>query len=151
MLQTIPYRNQHGRILTLLADLEASLDPDAVGADPVGLTMKSMHLVRWVQVHHVFEQESLFGLLTGRATPAERRAAERFESGLTRLDPVLVAHEGRWITTTAIAADPQGFAQATRALGRAIRERIDLEERHLYPLVESVMARDAAVREYLEA
>lgn len=151
MLQTMPQRSQHGRLLTMLADLEAHLEPASLQADPAGLAMKTMHLVRWVQVHHAFEQESLSGLMKGRATLAEQRAMARFEAGQDRLDPLLAAHEARWTTAAAIAAEPRAFTQATLALGQAIRERIDLEEQHLYPLVEAVMARDAAVREYLEA
>ena len=151
MRHTQPHRSQHARLLTLLADLEARLEPSGLGADPTGLAMRTMHLVRWVQVHHAFERESLFGLLKDRATPAERRAADRFRAGLDRLDPVLAAHDARWTTAAAVAAEPRAFAEATMTLVQALRERIDLEAQHLHPLVESVMAREAAVREYLEA
>lgn len=150
MLQTMPHRSQHGRLLTMIADLEARLDPASLQEDPAGLAMKTMHLVRWVQVHHAFEQESLTGLLKDRATPAEQRAFDRYRAGLDRLDPILATHDARWTTTAAITAEPRAFAEATLALGQAIRERIDLEEQHLYPLIEAVIARDAAVREYLE-
>ncbi len=151
MFQTMPHRSQHSRLMTLLADLEARLDPAALQTDPAGLAMKTMHLVRWVQVHHAFEQASLFQPIRDRATPAEQRAADRYRAGLDRLEPILATHDARWTTAAAIAAEPQAFVAATLALGQAIRERIDLEEQHLYPLFEGVMARDAAVRDYLEA
>jgi hypothetical protein len=147
---TAPAHTQQRRILVLLEDLLGRLDPTQGSIDPLQLTMKTQHLIRWVRVHHAFEHENLMAPAARLSTPAEQAALRRFAEGLHRMEDTLSAHESHW-SEAAIAADPHGFATATHALAEMLRERIALEQMHLFALVDSVVERQARVQEYLHA
>jgi len=125
------YREQHRKALEIAERLVAASD----AAEDAKATRRTLsELAGALRVHLAMEDRSLYPALAKHTDATIRGTATRFQKEMGGLSDALQDYSQRW-TSTAIAGDWAGFRSETRAIVRALDERIRREERELYPLL----------------
>ncbi|GGY23507.1 hypothetical protein GCM10008098_16210 [Rhodanobacter panaciterrae] len=66
------------------------------------------------------------------------RIGKQFQNEMGGLAATYAAFATRWNLSAKIAADPQGFRDDANAIFKALHQRIQRENRELYPLAEQI-------------
>lgn len=138
LLGTAMYREQHARLTALARELEAQLDVDALARDASAARLTVSHLAGALQIHLAMEDDSLYPSLLVHANAQLRERAQRLRDELKGLRDALARYLGRWPTHVAIEQDARAFAEQTRELLALLTRRIELEDRELFALADSL-------------
>lgn len=104
--------------------------------DTEGLSALRWRLNHVLMVHLAKEDKLLYPRLKASGEPRTRGLADRFAEEMGGLGATYGAYTAEW-TMERVAADWPGFAVATRTGMRALRQRIQREERDLYPCLDA--------------
>lgn len=89
-------------------------------------------------VHLAAEDMLLYPQLLECKDPAARTLASRFIAEMGSIAQVFKNYVVRWNATTDIQSNPQAFVAETRAIIKALDERIHKENTQLYPLADKL-------------
>ena len=134
-------KDEHVALARVADELGRLIAGDAP-SDPAALAACRWKLARLVTQHLANEDRQIYSRLydpTSRLGSSVKRLADE----LGGLYASFQQHITRW-TGEAVRADWHGYRGETRALIRALHDRIDREERELYPLVEAAEASGTA-------
>ncbi|WP_243302682.1 hemerythrin domain-containing protein [Geothrix oryzisoli] len=131
-----PYHHRHQELLRLAREHEARLAPTLVRDHPDQCLAGAQRLAASIKAHLSMENAVLYPALLG-VTDADIQAAARgLEAGLADLKSRLRAFSHHWASAETIHLAPDAFISASHDLLQVLRQRIDLEETRLFPLVE---------------
>jgi Hemerythrin HHE cation binding domain len=136
MENMILLRLEHKRIASMAADLAAMVD-QPTPADPVRLLAFRREFARTLGAHLAREDWVIYPSLLTDARPQVRALARELADDAHAFTTAFRDYCRHW-TTTAIAADWRGFGKATLAVLARLKNRVDVEDRNLYPLVADV-------------
>jgi hypothetical protein len=119
--------------LKLSASISRLLPKGAAAAEPMRTELSTFAGV--LKLHLAMEDEGLYPSLSESVDAKIRDMARAFAVEMGSLAATFHAYNDRW-TVPAIAQQPEVFAQETRAVFRALADRIDRENNDLYPLLE---------------
>ena len=124
------------------AEHEALLDLrtqmlDAMGGDPALITMMRARMSRLLVAHLAKEDHHLYPWLKSRSNAATALLAARFEAEMGDLARIWAAMMSDW-PDDRILRDQPGYCCVMRPILDALEQRIESEERELYPLATSM-------------
>ena len=139
-MHTEMFRQQHKEILEVLGGLgKACLSPGNIdSASGASLRAQLVALSGKVTVHLGSEDRSLYPTLLALTGQPPAKVAEAFSKEMGSLAGAFKQFVGHWPTGDSIAADPATFAQECLGVAKALTNRIDREEKELYPLLDAV-------------
>ncbi|MBA3936588.1 MAG: hemerythrin domain-containing protein [Planctomycetes bacterium] len=130
------FRRQHALLLNLSERLKS------VSSDNLWMRYtEARHLLETiaahVRVHLEAEDEGLYRELGRSPTASVRETSERFAREMGGLKEVFASFERTW-SENAIWSNPTGFAAEWAVVMEALSNRIEREERELYPMADSL-------------
>lgn len=137
MSKTERYRTQHGEIMRLAGDLERELVSKTLAADAGKAREVLSQLTGKLLVHLAAEDNLLYPQLLKSSESATRSVAERFSAEMKPISESFKSYASRWASARTIQTDAEGFVKETRAICKALGERIRREHAELYPLADS--------------
>lgn len=131
-MQTKLFRQQHGEILRALDHIGGMCRDESEQA----LCSELARLAAIVKLHLALEDKNLYPAMFKNADPQVRATAEEYQQSMGSLAPAYVAFHEKWIGAGAITGDRAGFIRDFWGVRDALRNRIDLENRNLYDVVD---------------
>lgn len=93
-----------------------------------------------VWMHLVFEDNTIYSELAGHSDPAVRDIARQFHDSARQIKKHFSGYIRHWCKPTVEDSEHEALLQESREIFRLIRERIDYENRQMFPLVEKYHA-----------
>lgn len=137
MSKTASYRQHHEELRAIAARIDRVLDRDGLTATPDEAAAVVRELFGKFSVHLAIEDKSLYPRAKAAGDVRLHAVASRFESEMGDLGKRFDAYRQSWPGPLAIGRDPARFAQETRAVLTALRERVAREETELYDLIDA--------------
>lgn len=138
MTLTASYRTQHKDLAALVLQLGKLVDDAGALAAKAGEARSILaKLAGTLRVHLAMEDKNLYPRLVAHKNPALAEKARRFQTEMAPLGKAFFDYVARWPHERAVAADPAGFAAATRQVLRALTARIAAEDHDLYPAADA--------------
>ncbi len=130
------FRRQHALLLNLSERLKS------VNSDNLRMRYReARHLLETisahVRVHLEAEDDGLYRELGRSPVASVRETSERFAREMGGLKEVFASFARTW-SENAIWSNPEGFAKESAVVMGALRNRIEREEKELYPLADSL-------------
>jgi hypothetical protein len=132
-LKTEQYRSQHDRLLQLAETILNGLMAQPFDAPAVRSSLSRLAGV--LKIHLAVEDEVLYPTLGENPDPTVRETARQFADEMGSLAAVFTEYNSRW-TIESMEADTAEFAKETRGVFSALAQRIERENRILYPMLE---------------
>lgn len=131
------FKREHVDLLTSVTTLRELVQSGVhEHADAILKQLLSMSSV--IKLHLGAEDRVLYPALASAADPLVAQTGKQFHDEMGGLAAAYAAFASRWNLTGKIAADPQGFRDAANAIFKALHQRVQRENRELYPLAESI-------------
>lgn len=137
MSKTASYRQHHEELRAIAARIDRVLDRDGLTATPDEAAAVVRELFGKFSVHLAIEDKSLYPRAKAAGDSRLHAVASRFESEMGDLGKRFDAYRQSWPGPLAIGRDPARFAQETRTVLTALRERVAREETELYDLIDA--------------
>ncbi|WP_243287258.1 hemerythrin domain-containing protein [Geothrix terrae] len=131
-----PYHHHHQELRRLAREHEARLAPALVRSHPDQCLAGAQTLLATVKAHLSMENTILYPALLEAMDADILAAAKGLEAGLDELRTRMRQFTQHWPSAEAIRLAPEAFIETSRDLLHVLRQRIDLEEARLFPLVE---------------
>jgi hypothetical protein len=138
MSRTRRYRDQHTNIMSVATELGQQLIPSRLAADGSAARRMLSELSGKLIVHLAAEDNLLYPQLLSCHDMAAQALTRRFISEMGPLAQAFKAYAVRWGTLKRIESKPEEFADETRAIIKALSERIRRENTELYPLADAL-------------
>jgi hemerythrin-like domain-containing protein len=91
-----------------------------------------------IKLHLAAEDRVLYPALSSAADPRIAQTGKQFQEEMGGVAGSYAAFVARWNLTGKITADPQGFRDDANMIFKALHQRVQRENRELYPLAEFV-------------
>jgi hypothetical protein len=138
MSRTANLRRQHDVAVALVEKVvarAASLGQPGVAYE-VSLLMAK--LTGTLRIHFAQEDRTLYPHMIASRHPQASGTAAAFQDEMGDLSGQFEAFAARWQSAAALAADPPGFRAEAAAVFGALGQRIERENRQLYPLADAI-------------
>jgi hypothetical protein len=134
MRPTDNFRRQHQELSALAEEVERTLDT----ADAQQLRRLLGRLSGKLQMHAAMEENALYPRLLHHEREGVRAVAVRLRDEVGGVYSLVGAFVVRWHQAGAIEQDRAGFAKDVGSVFRVLRQRVEVEERELYPMADVV-------------
>jgi hypothetical protein len=124
MLRTARYREEHAGLALLIRGFEATLDIALLGKDGAPARRALSELAGKLRLHLAGEDRLLYPQALGSADPATRKLGEKYQAEMGDLAGTFKACSEKWLLPKDIAREATTFASESRAIIRALNERI---------------------------
>lgn len=122
----------HQKLLGLVTGLSKLLDsPATVTAKAAEIRTGLSQLAGAVTMHLSMEDNTIYKQML--AHPTGKAVAERFQREMGGIKTAFTGYIGKYSSPAAISANPAGFISETKAIVKALGDRICKEEGELYP------------------
>ncbi len=128
---------QHQTLRDAASRLQTSLDAAALGRDATEARSALSALAGALRVHLANEDKNLYPSLASASDPKLQTLARRFQDEMGGLAGAFRAYADQWPSPAAIQAAPAAFVTASKDVLRALAERMQREERDLYPQLDA--------------
>jgi hemerythrin-like domain-containing protein len=91
-----------------------------------------------IKLHLAAEDRVLYPALVSAADPLVAETGKRFQTEMGDLAQAYTAFVSRWNMASKISHDPEGFRSDANNVFKALHQRVQRENRELYPLAEQV-------------
>ncbi len=136
MSRTAMFRRQHEELLSIASELSALLIPSALSKDAGPARKALSRLAGKLNVHLAMEDKSLYPHLLKSQDIKTQSTAKQFIEEMGNIAQVFKAYTQKWPHVAIIQDDPNGFIKETQGICEALGNRIDKENKVLYPLME---------------
>jgi hemerythrin-like domain-containing protein len=131
------FKREHVDILTSVTVLR-ELVQSGVQAHVEAILKQLFAMNSAIKLHLAAEDRMLYPALAGAADPLVAETGKQFQSEMGALAATYAAFAARWNLSAKISADPQGFRDDANTIFKALHQRVQRENRELYPLAEKV-------------
>lgn len=138
-MNTLPFRQQHARILKLGARLN---DQAKAATDPAAVTqvVETLEAFTAELVEHLEQEDGhLYPVMMASEDAALADMAARYHAEMGGITDLFHLYRRRWTAQT-IGSDPLKFARETTLLLEALVDRVHRENDDLYPAAERMTA-----------
>ena len=137
MVQLANFKRQHQEIRELVNMTTALLDHSALEKDPTQVRYKLSALSGKLLIHLSMEDQFLYPILMEQDDRQLQTTARKFLAEMGDLVTVFKNYSQKWISPSSIKANPAAFIKESTDILHALLQRIEREDRELYPLVEA--------------
>ena len=125
----------HEKIWQLVKPLQQYKEAQAVKAQAREISLLVSKLSGILSIHLAAEDKYLYPALLKDGDRKVRTTAEQFSREMGQLASVYAAYKDKFMTASQIEADPAGFLQQNQKVLSALANRLEREDRELYPLL----------------
>ncbi len=93
-----------------------------------------------VWMHLVFEENSIYSELLKHHNPQINELASQFHQSTREIRKEFSAYMKEWCKASGANHDQQAFCEKTSSMLNMIRQRIEFESKHMFPMVETEYA-----------
>lgn len=137
MSRTESFRTQHKELAALIGEIEGKLGGlNAESAAEVRKTLSA--LSGKLSIHLAMEDKNLYPLMTGSSNEKAKQTAQEFMTEMGGLAQAFKDYTAKWPSADVIMEDPSGFSTQTRAVFKAVKDRVTREESILYALADTL-------------
>jgi hypothetical protein len=130
------FRKQHEELMALVKRMAPLLKPEQLARDSQMMRDLLTQLTSKLMVHLAMEDRSLYPKLIVHDDGPTRATAKRFMAEMGSVAQTFGAYSKRWAAPDAINSNPVTFVAETRQLFEVLGNRIEQENKVLYPLAE---------------
>jgi len=127
------FTDEHVLILRAVTDLKA-LAKDGIGQNADAIAKSIVRMSSSIKLHLAAEDRYVYPTLANSSDPAIAKLGTQFQQEMGGIAAAYVEFAGKWNTAPNVAADPEGFKDHANAIFKALHERIQRENKELYPL-----------------
>jgi hemerythrin-like domain-containing protein len=135
MVNLTTIQRQHSEILKLTRDLLMYDSVQKVTENAFSLSLLLANLSGKLSIHLSGEDKYIYPFLMSKEDKIIQETSQRFASEMGSLAEVFTNYKTRYLFAFNIKNTPIDFIQESKRVMKAIMERIDKEEKFLYPLV----------------
>ncbi len=128
---------QHKDILELLDKLGTYTNPREVEKNAFAISLLLGQLSGKINIHLSNEDRFMYPRLMNATETKTRQLSQQFSREMGGLIAVFTDFKSKYLSSAKINANATDFITELRQINGAIRERINKEELHLYPLAAS--------------
>jgi hemerythrin-like domain-containing protein len=136
MIDSSRFKHEHKVILGIVSQLEDLLDAEALAANGTPAHQLVAELAGLLTEHLRVEDAVIYPSLVTHSEPSVRATAQLLAKRIGGIGRTFEAYVGAWAAGETISGDPARFVAETRGMMRALKNRIEREDRELYPLVD---------------
>lgn len=136
MGHTDRYRQQHAEIMRLAVEIGKRLEPATLVNSAAEVRKLLSEMSGKIIVHLAAEDTVLYPLLQKSKDPSTKALAARFAAEMGPIAQAFQNYAVRWGMESEIRSKPDAFASETKAIVKALSERIRKENTELYPLAD---------------
>lgn len=130
-------KRDHNEILVQMAQLRLYSQSGIVeNADAIAKQIVGMSSV--IKLHLVVEDRILYPAFAKSADPSVARTGEEFQRDMGDIAAAYIKFASHWNIAKKVSEDPQGFREEANKVLSALHQRIQLENKNLYPLADQV-------------
>ena len=133
MSKTDSFVDQHKQILELVGQLNALLDETKLKNDPTPAVMLLANLTGRIKVHLSVEDKVLYPTIAKSPDEKAKAIATKYMNEMGKITEVYLAYADKWKVNN-IKENPKDFITETKNVFKVLGERIQKEEKELYPL-----------------
>ncbi len=131
------FKHDHAVILGRVGELRRLVQAGAADNAPA-IANLVVSISAIIKLHLSSEDRVLYPALSASSDSAAVRTAERFKSEMGAIAAAYSEFSRKWILASRVAAEPEAFREDANRVFKALHERIQRENRELYPLAERV-------------
>lgn len=131
------FKREHVDLLTAITALR-ELVQSGVREHAEVILQQLISMSSVIKLHLAAEDRVLYPALAHADDPQVAQAGRQFQQEMGGLAAVYAGFAARWNLASRLAADPQGFRDDANAVFKALHQRVQRENRELYPLVEKI-------------
>ena len=139
MAVTDQLRRQHREIAEASSEIRRLLQPTSLANDASEVRTLVSQLMGKLTVHLSMEDRALYPSLVASGDASVAGPAQRFMDEMSHIGESIEAYRGKWPHAESIQADPTSFMTDTGELLDSLAERVQREERDLFPLADQLM------------
>lgn len=138
MSHTDRYRHQHAEIMQLATQLDKQLVQSKLTVGAADARKLLSELSGKIIVHLAAEDAVLYPLMLKSKDVPAQTLARRFAAEMGPIAQAFKTYATRWGSESLIQAKPEAFISETKAIIKALSERIRKENTELYPLADAL-------------
>ena len=138
MARTDSFRQQHKDLVSFVKEIEAKLNPATLPANADEVRKLLSTLAGKLSVHLAMEDKTLYPAMMQSGYAEAKQTAEKFMAEMGKLAAAFKDYTQKWPSPQSITANPSGFCEQTKAVFKALSERIQREESVLYNLADQI-------------
>lgn len=128
--------NDHAEILRQVDSLR-SLSRKGIAENATGLAKGVVGMSSLIKLHLAAEERALYPALKRSGDAALAQLGTRFQTDMGPIAVAFGAFAQHWNTAQSIRSDAEGFRRAANETLRCLFERVRLENRDFYPVVQA--------------
>ena len=128
-------KNQHGNIRQQISEIDTSLGAGNISGKAFDLSLKIGQLSGLLVLHLKSEDEYLYPSLRKVQSAEIRMLAEGFNREMGSIAEAFTEYKRTYMLASKIKEQPEVFLSETKRIFIAIKNRLDKEDRKLYPLI----------------
>lgn len=133
MSKTDSFVDQHKQILDLVGQLHGLLDENKLKADSTPAVMILANLTGKIKIHLSVEDKVLYPTIAKSSDEKVKAIATKYMNEMSKITEAYVAYADKW-KANMIKDNPKEFITETKNIFKVLGERIQKEEKELYPL-----------------
>lgn len=145
MIDTKEFSEQHEDILNVAQQLAATLDVEALSRDAWDTRGLLSTLAGKLIVHLAMEDKILFPNLRNGPDENVRSVLQEFTDEMSGIAEVFLAYIDKWPHAMAVEERPQEFVDETQTILGVLGERVEKEEKSLYPMLQNSIERSKTI------
>ncbi len=126
---------QHKEILNTLSQMSAALNTFVEKSDAIEIISQIQGLSTILEEHFLFEDDFLYPVLKKRPQEKVRDLAAQFSEELGDINSIFSKYKNDWTSPDIIIQLFPQFFSESKALLKAMQNRIKKEENELFPLI----------------
>lgn len=131
------FKREHVDLLATVAALR-ELVQSGVHEHAEAILKQLISMSSAIKMHLAAEDRVLYPALSSATDPLAAQTGKQFQEEMGGLAAAYSAFAARWNLASKIAVDPQGFRDDANSIFKALHQRVQRENRELYPLAERV-------------
>ena len=128
-------KNQHIMIRLLVSEIESRIQERDIVPQAFELSLKIGQLSGSLVLHLKSEDEILYPTMMRSTTDKIRKTAEEFNREMGSLAQKFIEYKRTYMLASNIKVDPKKFIAETETIICALKNRLENEDRILYPMV----------------
>ncbi len=131
------FKRDHLTVMGKVSELRRLVQAGiADNAEPIASIVVSMN--HTIKLHLAAEDRVLYPAFTRSNNASATQLAKKYQTEMGSIAAAYSDFSLKWNIGSRVETDPDGFRRAANQVFKALHERIQRENRHLYPLAEQM-------------
>ncbi|HHW01056.1 MAG TPA: hemerythrin domain-containing protein [Clostridiaceae bacterium] len=130
-------KRQHEDILNVMLGIRGTVRKENLERDAANIATQISILAGKLKIHLSTEDEFMYPALLDSSNSELVNVAKEFIGEMGGISREFAEYKDRYNTKTKILNDPKGFLQETERIFKILENRIEKENKILYPLIEA--------------